>query len=86
VTAPIGRRVAVLAATRLDPDSRQHWMATIKNVGSGPVYLGGSAVATTDGYQLDPYDIIEVQLGPSNLGLYAIASAEQTLHILETST
>lgn len=55
----------------------------IKNTGSNTIYLGNSAVATTDGYPLSAGQAVSFDIGP-NVTIYGIvASGTETTRIIE---
>jgi hypothetical protein len=56
--------------------------ANIRNRGTVAVYLGGSAVATADGYQLDPGESVNLWVYPGD-AVYGISgSAGQRVDVL----
>lgn len=82
----VGTRVTVTdTATALESAVTSEGVSVlIRNRGSVAVYIGGSAVTTSTGYQLDPGEAITVEADEVNpLGAYGIvASGTAVCHIL----
>ena len=86
---PLGKRVTVnTSADRLDTApgaGAQRLSLLIRNRGSVVAYVGASDVADSTGFQLDPGDVMSVDLAPLG-GLYAVtASGSTTLHVLQVA-
>lgn len=86
VSSTSASRVTVTtSATRLDTaNTAKSPNIIIRNRGSVAVYVGGSAVTSADGFQLDAGESLDVAVGAGNIGLYGItASGTASVHILQ---
>lgn len=83
--ATVGTQVTVSnSATALEGAITADAVALlVRNRGTVAVYLGGPAVATNSGYQLDPGESVAIEARQNPLGLYGItASSTAVCHVL----
>lgn len=72
------------AATALDVNSTGARSLLVRNRGSVAVYLGGAAVTTGIGFQLDPGESLTADFPTYSAGLYGItASSTARVDVLE---
>lgn len=82
-----GRQTTVTtSATRLDDavNTMANAAVLIRNRGSVPVFLGGAAVTTGTGFQLDAGEAISIDIAGANDPLYGVvASGSAVCHVLQ---
>ena len=81
-------RTVTTSATSLDVDDSANSSRSclIRNRGSVAVFVGGPAVTSATGYQLDPGEALSLDTGGTGAGVatYAItASSSSTVHVLQ---
>lgn len=82
------QRTVTTSSTSLDVDTvlSTGRSCLIRNRGSVAVFIGGSAVTTATGFQLDPGESVSLDTGGTGAGVatYAItASGSAAIHVLQ---
>lgn len=81
-----GQVTVTSTATALDQSTTGARSMLVRNRGSVAVYLGGSNVSTSNGFQLDPGESVGLDAAKFGSGLYGrTASSSARVDVLQSS-